>query len=184
MRTEKGRHLDEEEIIKAVVDEMDLTPRLRGHLKECSHCRTAKERLEKDLELLGQRGKRFTPMPKKRVPLPVEEVRGFRIWSWGWRSAFAMAVSALVVASLFWSTMLRTSPEDRLEMLSREMQEDERLMTEVDVLVENVLSPVYLDISGVAEESPDDEFLKFIIPATDNNKQSHHLRKKGGKSLC
>ena len=184
MSTEKGRHLDEEQIIRAVVDEIDLDPRLQGHLSACPLCRAEKERLEKDLERLGRMANRFTPSSRKRVSLPVEDPRRSRRWSWGWRPAFAMAVSAVVVASLLWSTMLRTTPEGRMEMLIQEMQEDERFMSEVDIFVENALSPVYLDISGAAEEDVYEEFLEFIIPFIDNKTQSHHLRKKGGKSLC
>jgi len=83
-----------------------------------------------------------------------------------------------------WSTMLRTTPEGRMDILIQEMQEDERFMSEVDILVENALSPVYLDISGAAEEELDEGFLQFIIPNIDNKTEAYHLRKKGGKSIC
>jgi hypothetical protein len=184
MNTEKGRHLDEDQIIMAVVDETDLDPQRQVHLFACPLCQAEKERLEKNLEWLGRKAERFTPLSRKRVPLPIEHQGGFRKWSRGWRPAFATAFCALVVASLLWSTMFKTTTEDRVEMLIQEMQEDERFMSEVDILIENAFSPVYLDISGAAEESPDDEFLQFIIPAIENQTDAHHLRKKGGKSLC
>ena len=48
-----------------------------------------------------------------------------------------------------------------------EMLEAEKLMTEVNTLVDNALPPFYLEISG--EKNPDynEEFYQFLIPSIE-----------------
>jgi hypothetical protein len=59
------------------------------------------------------------------------------------------------------------------------MIEAERLMTEIDGLVENALPPVYLEIVGETDLNPDEEFLEFLIPAAEDVPRISVLTPKG-----
>jgi hypothetical protein len=184
MNRPKDAHLHEDQIIRAVVDEADLAPQEEGHLSACPACRAEKERLEKGLERLGDMAKEFAPSPGRTVSLPVEEARGSLLVSWGVRPAFAMALSAVVIAWVLWAALLRLPPEDRQDRFGREMADAELLMSEVDALVENALPDLYLDISGESEEDSDEDVFELIVPSINHSSQTQYLRKKGGKSLC
>jgi len=182
--SDKGLHLDEDQLLWAVVDEAELPPPLQGHLSTCPQCRAAKERFEQDLAHLGQMAQRFAPLPRKRVSLPVEKPRIPIGWSWDWRAYFGVAVTvALMIVIVWWSAPFRTTPEDSGDMLALEMREADRVMTEISMLVENALPPVYLDICGKSDPGLDEEFMQFIAPSIKNETVSYYSG-KGGVVLC
>jgi len=49
------------------------------------------------------------------------------------------------------------------------MMDDERLMTEVGLMVEQALPRIYLDISGESGIDIDEEFMQFLIPLSENS---------------
>jgi hypothetical protein len=62
------------------------------------------------------------------------------------------------------------------------MVEAERLMAEINGLVENALPPVYLDIVGGTRLSQDEDFIDFLIPDNGGAPQISALAKKGSIS--
>ncbi|MES0350366.1 MAG: hypothetical protein ABUK19_06570, partial [Desulfobacteria bacterium] len=70
MSTDKDLHLDEDQLLWAVVEENELPLPLQEHLSACPQCRANKERFEGDLARLGQMAERFAPSPKGPVSLP------------------------------------------------------------------------------------------------------------------
>ena len=172
----KTSHLGENDILQAVIDETDLPRRLKQHLNECSHCRLEKERFAQELTNLGQLARRYAPAPQRRVTLTADRVRGpFMNWKFA-LSAAAVAAAIIVV----WATVLIQSQQPgRVENLAQNMIEAERLMTEIDGLVENALPPVYLEIVGENDLNPDEEFIEFLIPATEDVPRISVLTTKG-----
>jgi hypothetical protein len=136
--TDKDIHLDEDQLLWAVVEETELPLPLQEHLSACPQCRTNKERFEQDLARLGQMAERFAPSLRGPVSLPVEKPRGSAGWLWGWRAYASATVAAALVVIVVWSfPMFRDTPGDNGAMLAREMQETEQFMAEVSMLVEN-----------------------------------------------
>ena len=184
MSSDKGLHLDEDQLLRAVVDEAELPPPLQEHLSTCPQCRAAKERFEQNLARLGQMAERCAPSPRKCVSLPVEKPRISIGWSWDWRAYFGVAVAvALMIVIVWWSAPFRTTPEDRGDILALEMREADRVMTEISMLVENALPPVYLDICGTSDPGFDEEFMQFIVPSIESEAVSYYSG-KGGVVLC
>ena len=184
MSPDRDFHLDEDKLLWAVVDEAELPPPLQEHLSTCPRCRAAKERLEQDLARLGQMAERFAPLPRKRVSVPVEKPRSSIWWSWSRRSYIGAAVTVtLMIVIVWWSALFRTTSEDSGDMLAREMWEADRVMTEVSMLVENALPPVYLDICGKSYPDYDEEFMQFLIPPIENEQLSYDAW-RGGVELC
>lgn len=180
MSQEKDFHLDKDQILWAVVDEAELPSSLLEHLSVCPQCRARKELLEQNLVRLGEKAERFAPSSQRKVSLSLEEPRSHRRWSWGWRSALVVAMTAAVVIVTFWATNLYdTSPNDRVAGLTQEMWEDERLMTEISLIEENALSPLYVDISEEQNLLFDEDFMQFVVPIIENEITSQNLTRRG-----
>ncbi len=175
-----GPHLAEDDILQAVIDDTDLSDLHRMHLAQCSHCRSLKEQLEQELARLGQLAKRYSPAPQRRIT-GVERKDRSPIFRWVFAfSAAAVAAAILVVLGTF---LIRSQQHANVGNLAQNMVEAERLMTEVNVLVESALPPVYLDIVGETDLSADEDFIDFLVPIIDGAPQISTLAEKGS-ILC
>lgn len=174
------RHLGEDHILQAVIDGTDLSALEQQHLAECSRCKAETERLENELAHLGKMAERFTPGPLKRIRVVDENVRSpFSIRGFTFSAA---AVAAVII--VVWATFLiRSQQPARIGNLAQDMVEAERLMTEIDVLVENALPRIYLDIVGETDLNLDEDFLDFLIPTNEGTARISSLAKKGSR-LC
>jgi hypothetical protein len=63
------------------------------------------------------------------------------------------------------------------------MRDAERLMTEVNTLVDNPLPSFYLEISGEKNSDYDEKFYQFLIPTTEDKTLTSEQGKRG-TSLC
>ena len=172
MTVHSNRHLDEDQIIQAVVDAGDLPVAVRDHLSECPHCLESKESFARELADLGQLAQQYSPRPQRRIQIPVAESKAESrqtFWSsLSWRNVAAATATIAAVLLIVWGTnMMRNLSQPGTQNLAAEMLEAEKLMTEVNTLVDNALPPFYLELSG--EKSPDDveEFYQFLIPSVE-----------------
>jgi hypothetical protein len=152
-----GPHLGEDHILQAVIDDTDLSMLQQQHLAECSQCQSHRERLENELKHLGQLAERYAPEPLRRINVADDRAR----------SPFSIRRFAVSAAA----------------DLAQDMVEAERLMTEVNVLVENALPQVYLDIVGETNLNMDEDFIDFLIPPYEGAPRISALAKKGS-ILC
>jgi hypothetical protein len=90
---------------------------------------------------------------------------------------------ALVIVIVWWSAPFRITPGNSRHILVQEMEEAERLMTEISMLVENALPPVYLDICGKSDPGFDEEFMQFVVPSIESEAVSYDSG-RGGVLLC
>ena len=173
-------HLGENDILQAVIDDTDLSGLQQQHLQECSQCRSHKERLKNELARLGQLAEHYAPEPQRRVTVAEQKVRA-PFFNRGFAFSAAAVAAVLIVV---WATLLiRSQQQGSIGNLAQNMVEAERLMMEIDVLVENALPQVYLDIVGETNLNLDQDFLDFLIPNSDDAPQISALAKKGSK-LC
>lgn len=173
-------HLGEDDMLRAVIDDNDLTTLQQQHLAECSRCRSQRERLENELTRLGQMAERYTPEPLKRITLAHDKVRSpFSI-----RGLVFSAAAVAAVIIVVWATLLiRNQQQGPVGNLAQNMVEAERLMTEINGLVENALPPVYLDIVGDTNLKMDEDFIDFLVPINEDAARISVLAKKGS-ILC
>ena len=169
-------HLGENDILKAVIDETDLPKRLKRHLNECSHCRSQKENIAQELARLGQLARRYAPEPQRRVSLAADRVRRPLL---NWKFAFSAAAVAAAIMVVWATVLIQNQQPGRVENLAQNMIEAEKLMTEIDGLVENALPPVYLKIVGETDLNADEEFLEFLIPGAEDAPRISALTTKG-----
>ncbi len=110
------------------------------------------------------------------MTLPVDSVR----WPFlNWKFAFSAATAAAAIIVVWATVFIQSQHPGKVGNLAQNMIEAERLMTEIDGLVENALPPVYLEIVGETDLNPDEEFLEFLIPDAEDVPRISGLTKKG-----
>lgn len=180
MNTSSGPHLNDDQLVWAVVDEAELPLPLREHLSTCPVCRANREQTAENLARLGQMAASFAPSPTKHMVLPVKEPHPVIRWSWGRRTYVSAAVAAALVLAVLWrAPLLRNPSGENGNTLAIEMQEAEQLMTEIAMLVDNALPAVYLDISAESSTSLDEEFMEFVVPSVEDESLTYNSRKRG-----
>ena len=173
-------HLEENDILQAVIDDTDLSVLQQQHLVECSQCRSSKQRLEQELTRMGQLAERYAPKPQRRIAVAQQKVR---LPLLNRRFAFSAAAVAAVILVVWGTFLIRNQQQGSIGNLAQNMVEAERLMMEIDVLVENALPRVYLDIVGETNLNLDQDFLDFLIPTPEDTPRISAFAKKGTK-LC
>lgn len=170
MKTESISHLNEDQIIQAVVDPDDLPQSARIHLAECSQCLAEINSFEHEMASLVQKAEQLAPKPQRRILLPPQKARN-PFWNLlEWRNLVAAAATVTAIFILVWGTnTVRNMSRPETEDLASEMLEAKRFMTEVNTLVDNALPPLYLELSGEKKSGYDEEFYQFLIPTIEDN---------------
>ena len=184
MKSDTIQHLDEHQLIQAVVDAADLPQSVQAHLSECSQCLAGQKDFQRALTKLGQKAEQYAPRPQRRIVLPVHQSKNPFGNLLNWHNLIAAAATVTAVFILVWGTHIaRNFSERRTENLTAEMRNAEKLMTEVNTLVDNPLPPIYLEIAGEKKPDYDEEFYQFLIP-TIEDKTLTSVQGKRGTSLC
>jgi predicted anti-sigma-YlaC factor YlaD len=173
-------HLEENDILQAVIDNTDLSVLQQQHLVECSQCRSSKQRLEQELARMGQLAERYAPKPQRRIIVAEQKVRSPLL---NRRFAFSAAAVAAVILVVWGTFLIRNQQQGSIGNLAQNMVEAERLMTQINVLVENALPQVYLDIVGETNLNLDEDFMDFLIPTPEGTPRISAFTKKGS-ILC
>ena len=161
----KNLHLNEDQVIRSVVDENDLPATVRNHLSTCLVCQGKKQQIEQELSTLGRMAREFAPLPRREVRLPFYKPRSL----WSWRPVFVAGFAALLlIAGIWWSGVFTTSQEKMMAQIIRETEKDEQLMAEIYALEEYAPVDVYPDVSVESDIGYFDEFLGFVSPLEVN----------------
>ncbi len=187
-------HLNEDQIIRAIVSEQDLPASLLAHLYACGTCQDKKQGLERELEILESMAGAFTPLPRRRRLKNFKKARRLVFFPIQ-RPAFAAGLAALLfLMALWWPWPFADSPGRQMaqmdqereearplvaeyvleegpmptpETLTQRMEEDQQLMREICELEEHALPDFYLNISGEPYDYVDEEFLDFVVPSEE-----------------
>jgi hypothetical protein len=183
---EKNHHLNEDQIVRAVVGESELSVSVRQHLGKCDQCRAQKANLEQNLARLGQAARQFAPLPRKRLNLKALGTSHSIRWSWNWKTALGttLATAALFIF-MWWASQGREMFEisDRENVIANDAKATESLMIEIRILSENALPQEYRDIAAETESVINEEFINFIVPLIEDDSLTFIPGKKGVR-LC
>ena len=183
MNLDSKQHLNEQQLIQAVVDANELPRSIQAHLGSCHQCRSSKVSFEEELARLGQLAERYVPQPQKQIAIPVHAARSTRWTFLNWRHAIGTAASVAVVLLVFWgATSVRNLNEFGTAGAPAELIEAKRLMTEVNMLVDNALPPLYLELSAEYKPEYDKEFFQFLIPQIETENLTSGRWKRGTSS--
>jgi len=184
MKITSEQHLDENQLIQAVVDKNDLPAPALAHLATCGQCLAGTQRLEHELESLGSMAERYAPKPQRSIRLPVQESKSSLAAFLTWRNAIGALVTVAAAIIVVWgTTLVRNQTGSGTQGSTAEMIEAKQLMTQVNMLIDNALPPLYLEISGEHQPDYDTEFFKFLIPQIETETLTSDRWKKGN-SLC
>jgi hypothetical protein len=173
-------HLSEHEIVVAMVDPADLSPSRQGHLNQCEHCESARRRLERGLVRFGERVDQCTPSALGPATLRdrPSRVHG-RGWNWAWKGMSAAVAAALVIMVVnLWSQPPTVGPLSPSAVSQKEPVDTERLVSQVNALVEDPLPAAYVALTGGNGSVLDDEFMNFVVPPV-TEKVSHFDQRRG-----
>ena len=128
MKEHNHNHLPEGQILRAVIDEQDLSGKEQQHLRECSACKRKVARIKDGLQAFGKKaGQAVPPFSRPRWNAPNLPPCVF---------FYFMSMEAMPPSGLF-------------PMQSQEnLLEDESLMRQISEMVENPLSEEIYEISG------------------------------------
>jgi hypothetical protein len=152
---EKVNHLDDKQIVEAVIDENSLAGELRRHLFECSVCSAQRGLLEGRLARFGQISRGVAPS-NFRKPKIVEYGAGEFATVWKIRPALGLGmVFATLFALLLSPLAIKNDKIYTQDVVYREMIQDERFMTEIENLEENPLPRFYVNMGEPSDEEGD-----------------------------
>lgn len=155
------KHLTQDQLIMAVVDEDDLDSTSAAHLSICPDCRLRLQQMTQKLDKLEELARKTAPKPLE-TPLPLPEPRGGRLFF------KPMAVAAMAVLLM---VLVVTWPWNRTEnnhigiaAIFQEMEKDEQLMADIEALESFALSGLHMEANGNGYGMIDDEFIDFLVP--------------------
>lgn len=187
MTDENASHLNEAQVLVALVDEDDLPAATRAHLAACPACQTEHRRHADRLQRLTAMAREAAPIPSRRVTLPREwrssaGTGPYFSWSRPWKPALALAAMALVVI-LFGTLQWKPGQEGRLAGLNQESREDQVLITEVQRLETDGLPSLYAAIAGDDDLDVDEDQWDWMVPdAEDDSLSGRGASEPGGKA--
>lgn len=156
-------HLEEEQMIRAIVDESDLPEAERKHLAACSTCGEKKQEMEKELSVLGKLAQAYAPSPPTRMLLPEKERFYLRPWTWQKTLlAGASAVAVLVLIVAIWFRFPRTGREKASLDIYHSASERELLSIEARALEEDPLPPFHRFVIGGSYPVLNEGFVEFV----------------------
>ena len=155
MTTEERMHLNEAQILLAMVDEADLPATVREHLLRCEVCAEEKKRVENGLARMTRTARQVTPKPLRKPSLESAVPRSIRWLPWGWRYGFSASIAVAAVLIIAFGALFSDSTRESTAYLTdRETIEDEQLMAEIARLEEDSFPSLYMEISGSSETDP------------------------------
>lgn len=163
MSVGRDLHLDEDVIVRAVVDEEALSRESRDHLAACARCAGEKARMEAALLSLGRAARSFAPKSRLSPSAIVEKAMKPRS-SWDWLGTHKVGIAVAAMLVVISGFALDAIQETRIAAVNREMIEDARFMNEIDRLEDETLPTVFLDITDGPDADLQDETPEHLVP--------------------
>jgi len=172
MRAQNHEHLQDEQILWALIDETELGEDVQQHLIECQHCKGRVARFSYNLQEFGDKARQAVPPYSGSVKLPAA-MSSKTLFTAGWLPFFGAAAMAVLIVFFYFMGLntvnyLQLSPLQGQESLL----EDEVLMREISELVESPLSGGIYEIIGENGSGYDEDFLDFVVPEIQDDFQS------------
>jgi len=182
---DKRRHLDEDQLIRAIVDRTDLHPADQAHLASCTYCMNSKAVLDEKLDRLGMMAKQRAGAPRKRILISERTISPVSASFGHWKALSSFAATAAVVILALFLGLPPSGPQHNgiPELTLDQLLEEEQFMAEITDLSENALPASYLGIIAESDDVEAEEFLDFIVPDPDVISRLPYIV-TGGNTVC
>lgn len=158
-------HLDDDEVLRAMIDPSDLGAARQAHLHSCRPCRRQTEALAARYRRLGRMAREMAPEPRRTFQVPADHAPDRHRYL---KPALALGVmGALVFAVTLWRPFTRISPRPT-PMLAEKFENDDRLMEAIEALVEDALPEKYRQLAALpGDRSVEDldAFIDWVVPS-------------------
>ncbi len=169
-------HLNEDKIIRAIVDENDLTTSEQNHLSKCSLCQKEKQEFKQVLIRMGDMSQELVPSARRRFIPTSQKSRSLFRWQPALVTGF---VIVLLMMGIWWSSLFKGLQENGSVQIVQKMESDQQFVAEITLAEDYALPDRYLHIIGTSNEDDydnyddynnydddyyDDEFLEFVLP--------------------
>jgi len=163
-------HLNEDEIIMAIIDKENIPENINIHLNSCSNCMNKLIKFENELKNFKKMADLYAPQPQIKFRLNNYKSKSnflknfFQI-----RPAFALAISLLLFICIFslWNSnteyqnTIASKPQNPISEKNKNYSQYENLYYSDEAFIENLIIISYdTDYSGYFS----DEFLEFVSP--------------------
>lgn len=169
-RRPKERHLDYNDLLKAVAGLDDQTAAPHEHLATCSSCQQALQRLEQRFDRLGRMARKAAPAPRRVIRLPQPRTAAGRRRMKPILALGTAALLLLVFAS--WWVQQGRGPQPLPQVAEQKLEEDRRLMRQIDALVDNALPPAFHDLASFPGPIFDEDLINRIVPSIEEDDNS------------
>ena len=172
MKTQRPEeHLTYDDLLKALAGADDLAEGKQAHLKACASCRQSLARVERRFSGIGRMARKMAPEPSRPFRLP-EKRRLPLAGRFNPILATGAAIALIVLASTWLShrmgSMMDTTPAVTVSTL----EQDKRLMEEVDALVNNALPESFQSLASFSDLDLDEDLINWIVPSIDEDDNS------------
>jgi hypothetical protein len=174
----QDEHLNEYKIIKAIVDENDLTSTEQNHLSNCSSCQKEKQEFEQVLSRMGDMSQELVPPPRSRFVFTPQESRSWFKWQPALATGF---IVVLLLMGIWWSPLFKRFQENGSVQIVQKTEDNQQFVAEISLVEDYALPDSYLYIIGTSVEDDyndydtyddyndydnyyDDELLESVIP--------------------
>ncbi len=162
-------HLNEDQLIRLIIDPTDLPHSVRNHIDECDLCQTDKNRFEQELASFGRLAKTYAPTPRQKI-YPSQQASGhFRNlmpFSAGWRRlALAGSITIILLIGVgLWQLPMNSSIDPSKMPTIAEIIDEQLFVADIipseDSNLTETIQQVAYDANGYLE----DEFVEFVAP--------------------
>jgi hypothetical protein len=153
-----NRHLTDEHIHTALVDELDLTPDARHHLSGCPDCRGKIDRLAGELTQLRRLAQQMVPTPaRKAVALVCPPSQPFMPFMMRFPAlAAGLALLLLLTGLWLWPALREPPPSVTTSQMTAEFYFLD------DILEDAALPEPYQGIIVATNATFSDDFLEYV----------------------
>jgi len=179
-----NKHLEEAQILQAIVDISDLPDDQQAHLAACPVCLAEKGRLDRMLLQLGNMARASAPAVTGRPVLPDRRPGFLQRWFFSARPSVRIAVPALMVLMVATAALVLTPDQDKHVFFVEEQTIDpEQLLSDIDGLIDNPFPQELQTMISIVEIDPDEDFMEYIVPTIETDPLSNVPGKKG-EDIC
>ena len=170
------QHMTSDEMTMAVVDRNDLAADRRAHLEDCGSCRERVSSFENQLKGMGEMARKMAPAPSKPIRLPQTGIKR----SWQRKPILAVGFAALVLLAVVVWQPSPVSPPGGPSVASLDTAKEQRLIEDIDAIVENALPTAYqelaaFDIPDLFDDDTEDDPSDWIVPSLQEDEDEDFL---------
>lgn len=164
------KHLDYDELLKAAAGTDDQAEERREHLASCSSCQQALARVTQRFDRLGRMARKAAPAPRRVIRLPRARTAAGRRRM---KPILALGTAALLLLVFgSWWVQQGLGPQTLPKVAAQKLEEDRRLMQQIDALVDNALPPAFQDLASFSGPIFDEDLINRIVPSIEEDDNS------------